>query len=80
MDPLIKPITYRLGRKPAADLSHGTFSDFMRTLRENGLVEEEVMESRREKIYRVTERGEIAFRFFSDPATSSLVRSLHEKS
>ncbi len=52
----------------------------MRSLRENGLVVEELtVESRREKMYRITEKGEIAFRFFSRPTTNSLVRSMLEK-
>jgi hypothetical protein len=67
------------GRTPAADLSHATFSGFVRTLRDAGLIEEHYSpESRKEKSYRITEAGETAFRFFSDPATSSLVRSMLE--
>lgn len=68
-----------MGRAPGAELSHATFSGFMRTLRNAGLIEEEyVSESQKEKTYRITEAGETAFRFFSDPATSSLVRSVLE--
>jgi hypothetical protein len=80
-DPLVKPVIYKHGRKPASNMTHPTFSGFMATLRESGLIEEESSPAnRREKVYRITERGEIAFRFFSDPATSTLVRSLLEKS
>lgn len=69
------------GRKPAAELSHATFSGFMGTLRDAGLVEEAYApDSRKEKSYRITEAGETAFRFFSDPATGSLVRSMLESS
>jgi hypothetical protein len=70
-----KPVT-REKKAPATELSHATFSGFMRTLRDAGLVEEHYAPgSRKEKSYRITDAGEIAFRFFSDPATSSLVRS-----
>ncbi|MDD5142231.1 hypothetical protein [Methanoregula sp.] len=69
----------RKGRTPTAELSHATFSGFMGTLRDAGLVEEEFsVDSRKEKSYRITEAGETAFRFFSDPATGSLVRSMLE--
>lgn len=72
-------IPERKGRVPAAKLSHATFSGFMSTLRDAGLVEEEFsVDSRKEKSYRITEAGETAFRFFSDPATGSLVRSMLE--
>nr|WP_319376984.1 winged helix DNA-binding protein [uncultured Methanoregula sp.] len=71
----------KMGRKPAAELSHATFSGFVRTLRNAGLLEEEYApESRKEKMYRITDAGETAFRFFSNPATSSLVRSVLESS
>jgi hypothetical protein len=72
-----KPVTReKKARAPATELSHATFSGFMRTLRNAGLVEEHYAPgSRKEKSYRITDAGEIAFRFFSDPATSSLVRS-----
>jgi hypothetical protein len=80
-DPPAPVIPYRKGRKPAAELTHATFSGLIRTLRDAGLIEEAFsMESRKEKSYRITEAGEIAFRFFSDPATSSLVRSMLESS
>jgi len=77
-----KPVVhYKEGRKPAAELSHATFSGFIRTLRDAGLIEEGYSpESRKEKSYRITEAGETAFRFFSDPATGSLVRSMLEGS
>ena len=77
-----KPVIhYKKGQKPAAELSHATFSGFIRTLRDAGLVKEQYSpESRKEKSYRITEAGETAFRFFSDPATSSLVRSMLESS
>lgn len=80
-DPPKPVVRYKKGEKPAADLSHATFSGFIRTLRDAGLIEEQYSpESRKEKSYRITEAGETAFRFFSDPATSSLVRSLLESS
>lgn len=79
-DPPVAGITKK-GPAPVAELSHATFSGFMRTLRDAGLIEEEYApDSRKEKSYRITEAGETAFRFFSDPATSSLVRSMLESS
>ena len=77
-----QPVVHaKKGQKPAADLSHATFSGFIRTLRDAGLIEEQYSpESRKEKSYRITEAGEIAFRFFSDPATSPLVRTMLESS
>jgi DNA-binding PadR family transcriptional regulator len=77
-----KPVAiYKQGRGPAAELSHQTFSGFMGALRDAGLVEEEYSPgNRKEKNYRITDAGETAFRFFSDPATSSLVRSMLESS
>ena len=80
-DPPRPVIQYKKGRKPAAELSHQTFSGFMGTLRDAGLIEEEYSPgNRKEKTYRITEAGETAFRFFSDPATSSRVRSMLESS
>ena len=80
-DPPKPVIRYRKGEKPAAEMSHQTFSGFMGTLRDAGLIEEENPEgNRKEKTYRITEAGEIAFRFFSDPATNSLVKSMLESS
>jgi hypothetical protein len=75
-DPPVPPVQYKRGRKPAAELTHGTLSTLMRTLEEAGLVLEQVSgETKREKIYQITDSGEIAFRFFADPATSTLVRT-----
>jgi len=74
------PVNYRKGRKPAAELTHGTLSTFMRTLEDAGLViGQSPAETKREKVYRITARGDIAFRFFSDPATSTLVRIVLER-
>ncbi|HII99635.1 MAG TPA: hypothetical protein HA272_10400 [Methanoregula sp.] len=74
--PVVRP---GKGRTPGAELSQATFSGFMRTLRDAGLVEEDyVRDSQKEKSYRITDAGETAFRFFSDPSTSSLVRSMLE--
>jgi hypothetical protein len=79
-DPPAPPVRYKKGRKRAAELTHGTLSTFMRTLEEAGLVLEQVSEeTKREKRYRITDSGELAFRFFSDPATSSLVQMVREK-
>jgi hypothetical protein len=76
-----KPVVqYKKGRKPAAELTHGTLSTLMRTLEEAGLVDEQVSEeTKREKSYRITDSGEIAFRFFADPATNTLVRTVLQK-
>jgi len=75
-DPPKPVVHYKKGRKPAAELSHGTLSTLMRTLEEAGLVDERVSEgTKREKSYRITDSGEIAFRFFADPATNTLVRT-----
>lgn len=79
-DPLVQPAKLRKGRKPFAELTHGTFSDFMRTLVNAELIDEEVsQEAGREKMFRITESGEIAFRFFSDPSTNSLIQTLLNK-
>lgn len=79
-DPVVPPVHYRRGRKPAAELTHGTLSTLMRTLEDAGLVEERVSEeTKREKLYRITESGEIAFRFFADPAANTLVRTMVQK-
>ena len=79
-DPVVPPVHYRRGRKPAAELTHGTLSTLMRTLEEAGLVEERVSEeTKREKSYRITDSGEIAFRFFADPATNTIVRTMVQK-
>ncbi|MGB9176775.1 MAG: hypothetical protein WCB46_08585 [Methanoregula sp.] len=67
-------------RKPAAGLMHETFPDFMRALVDAQLVEKETStDVNWKKIYRVTKSGEIAFPFFSDPATNTLVGSMPEK-
>jgi hypothetical protein len=79
-DPVAQPVTYKRGRKPAADMTHGTLSTLMHSLEDAALVEERVSpDTRREKSYRITDRGEIAFRLFSDPSTSSLVQMILEK-
>jgi len=79
-DPPVQPVKYKRGRKPAAELTHGTFSDFMRALVDAGLVVEEVSSDKsHEKMFRITESGEIAFRFFSDPSTNTLVRTVLDK-
>jgi DNA-binding PadR family transcriptional regulator len=52
----------------------------MRALVDAGLVDgESLPENTRQRRYRITENGEIAFRFFSDPATGTLVRTVLEK-
>jgi hypothetical protein len=79
-DPVAHPVIYKRGRKPGHDMTHGTLSTLMHSLEDAALVEERVSpDTRREKSYRITERGEIAFRLFSDPAKSSLVRMILEK-
>lgn len=79
-DPPVQPAKLRKSRKPFTALTHGTFSDFMRALVDAELVNEEVsQEVGHEKIFRITERGEIAFRFFSDPSTNSLIHTLLNK-
>ncbi|MDP3563411.1 MAG: hypothetical protein Q8R70_02860 [Methanoregula sp.] len=79
-DPPMQPVKFKRGHKPAAELTHGTFSDFMRALVDAGLVVDKVStDERREKVFRITECGEIAFRFFSDPSTNTLVRTLLDK-
>jgi hypothetical protein len=76
-DPPAPVVHYQRGRKPAAELTQATFSGFMATLREAGLVDEDLApESRKEKVYWVTGSGEIAFRLFADPATNTLVNSV----
>jgi hypothetical protein len=79
-DPPVQPVKFKRGRKPAAELTHATFSGFISTIRDAGLIAEETSTAnKKEKIYRITDRGEIAFRFFSDPDTNTLVRTLLEK-
>lgn len=80
-DPTGTAVHTKKSRSPVTELSHATFSGFVRTLRNAGLIEEAFAPgSRKEKTYRITEAGETAFRFFSDPATSSLVKSMLESS
>ncbi|MEI7856533.1 MAG: hypothetical protein WCH85_03410 [Methanomicrobiales archaeon] len=79
-DPKMQPAKPKKGRMPAAELTHATFSGFISTLRDAGLIDEETgTANKKEKIYRITDRGEIAFRFFSVPDTNTLVRTLLEK-
>jgi hypothetical protein len=80
-DPSRPVVQDKTSRTPTAELSHATFSGFVRTLREAGLIEEEYTpKSRKEKMYRITDAGETAFRLFSNPATSSLVRNMLKSS
>ncbi len=70
-------IQYKLGRKPANDLSQATFSWFLKTLTGAGLAEEApARQSGRETAYRITADGEMAFRFFADPAANSIVKQM----
>jgi hypothetical protein len=70
-------VTCKRGRKPANDLSQATFSWFMATLTGAGLAEEvRDRRSRRETAYRITADGEMAFRFFADPAVNSIVKMM----
>lgn len=79
-DPLVPPMKYKRGITPAAELTHGTFSDFMKGLVEAGLVIQGISEdTARQKVYHITECGEIAFRFFADPETSTLVQTILER-
>lgn len=76
-DPVIH---YRNGRKPANNLSQATFSSFIANLRDAGFIEErQDADNRKEKAYRITESGETAFRFYADPATSSDVKTILER-
>ncbi len=75
--PGAKPVVYRRGQKPPQELAHGTFSGFMKALIEAGLVEQRMSSGERtRREYRVTERGEMAFRFYANADTSTLVRSM----
>jgi hypothetical protein len=79
-DPTVPPVLYKRGRTAASGLTHGTLSTLMRTLEKGGLVFERVSEeTKREKYYQITDSGEIAFRFFADPATNTLVRTVLQK-
>jgi hypothetical protein len=72
-----RPVVLRKGQKPPQELSHGTFSGFMKALIEEGLVEQRMSSGESTKReYRVTERGEMAFRFYANADTSTLVRSM----
>jgi len=71
--------TYKKGRKAADELTQPTFSGFMAALVDAGLTEEVSSgENRKEKYYRLTEMGGMAFRFGSDPATNTLVKTVLE--
>jgi hypothetical protein len=71
--------TYKKGRKAADELTQSTFSWFMTALEDAGLTEAVSQgRNRKEKFYRITETGEMAFRFGSDPATSTLVKTVLE--
>ncbi|MFZ2074356.1 MAG: hypothetical protein WAU64_07760 [Methanoregula sp.] len=71
--------TYKKGRKAADELTQSTFSCFMTALEDAGLEESASSDgNRKEKFYRITEKGEMAFRFGSDPATITLVRTVLE--
>ena len=79
-EPPVQPVKYKRGHKQVAELTHATFSGFIGTLRDAGLIAEKTTPAnRKEKVYRITDRGEIAFRFFSDPATNTLVHTILEK-
>jgi hypothetical protein len=71
--------TYKKGRKEADELSQQTFSDYLAGLVKNGLAEMDTADTNlKEKFYRITETGEMAFRFGSDPATNTLVKTVLE--
>ncbi|OPX62830.1 MULTISPECIES: hypothetical protein [unclassified Methanoregula] len=68
---------YKRGRKPANDLSQATFSWFLKMLTGAGLAEEAPDRQRgRETAYRITADGEMAFRFFADPAANSIMKQM----
>jgi len=68
-------VHYKRGQKTANDLSQATFSWFMKMLTGAGLAGEAPgRRSGRETAYRITEDGEMAFRFFADPAVNSIVK------
>ena len=80
-DPAIPVPRYRKGRTAGQNMTQQTFSGFMQKLCRHGLVEEmQDTKNRKEKFYRVTDCGETAFRFSSDPAANSLVRMILEGS
>jgi len=71
--------TYKRGRKAADELTQPTFSGFMVALVDAGLAKEvRSGENKKEKYYRLTEMGGMAFRFGSDPATNTLVKTVLE--
>jgi hypothetical protein len=71
--------SYRKGRKAADELTQSTFSWFMDALEDAGFAEPvDPLENRTGKFYRITEKGEMAFRFGSDPATNTLVKTVLE--
>jgi len=71
--------TYTKGRTAADELTQSTFSWFMAALEKAGFAEVvSPEENRKEKFYRITEKGERAFRFGSDPATNTLVKTVLE--
>lgn len=71
--------TYTKGRRAADELTQSTFSWFVTTLEDAGFAEAvNPGENRKEKFYRITEKGEMAFRFGSDPATNTLVKTVLE--
>ena len=71
--------TYKKGRKAADELTQSTFSWFMTALEDAGLAEAAMTDgNRKEKSYRITEKGEMTFRFGADPATSTLVKTVLE--
>jgi hypothetical protein len=70
-------VQYKGGRKPANDLSQATFSWFMTNLVGAGLAgEARNRQSRKETAYRITENGEMAFRFFSESSANSIVKQM----
>jgi hypothetical protein len=72
-------VHYKRGRKPANDLSQATFSWFLKMLTSAGLAEDVPdRQSGRETAYRITANGEMAFRFFADPAANSIVKQMLE--
>jgi hypothetical protein len=76
-DPWRVPDRSGKGQKTVPELTHGTFSDFMRALEECGLVDrQESDDGRRQRGYRITGAGTIAFRFLADPGTGPLVRQV----
>lgn len=76
VDPAARPLVRKRVWREPQELAHGTFSDLMKTLAAAGLVVEELSPGDNpRKGYRITERGEMAFRFYANPTTSTLVRT-----